>query len=336
VAGLALAPLWARADVTDWRQGMLDHYLPDRAGASFSVRQLESGNDADFELWELAGGGYMLVDARTRTMIESSDTATSPLISYPGHDATYLGLGEYIVQMPGKKRINALNRTSRSAMSETQVGEVVHELSGNVALADPLSLTNQSRMQAYSTIPPAVGSNVNFRIVNYSYITGCTVLPNDNDRCGWIAASIVMRYWHARSGKTLIPTAHRSGTNIKEVSGTDFADLIRNGRSLVVGSGLPVAEGMGYHAVTRQKVKADAWYNLLSLNVDSALKADRPVILLGNLPSAYTDKKKSNHAVVAYGKSKDGHNIVHYGYKDKQALVLNSGTVGSNTHFLLK
>jgi hypothetical protein len=69
---------------------MLDHYLPDRAGASFSVRQLESGNDADFELWELAGGGYMLVDARTRTMIESSDTATSPLISYPGHDATYL------------------------------------------------------------------------------------------------------------------------------------------------------------------------------------------------------------------------------------------------------
>lgn len=57
---------------------------------------------------------------------------------------------------------------------------------------------------------------------------------------------------------------------------------------------------------------------------------------LGSLPSAYADGKKVNHAVVAYGKSKDGHNIVHYGYSGKSALVLNSGTVGSNTHFMLK
>ena len=81
---------------------------------------------------------------------------------------------------------------------------------------------------------------------------------------------------------------------------------------------------------------ADAWYILLSLNVDSALEAGRPVILLGSLPSALADGEKENHAVVAYGKSKDGHNIVHYGYSGKSALVLNSGTVASNTHFLLK
>lgn len=40
--------------------------------------------------------------------------------------------------------------------------------------------------------------------------------------------------------------------------------------------------------------------------------------------------------MVAYCKSKDGHNIVHYGYSGKSALVLNSGIVGSNTHLVLK
>lgn len=116
-----------------------------------------------------------------------------------------------------------------------------------------------------------------------THITGCTVLANTTGRCGWVAATIVMRYWHARTGKLLIPTAHRSGNNIKVVARPDFADLIRNGRSESVFSGLAVADGMGYHAVVRQKINADAWYNLLSLNVDSALKAGRPVILLGSL-----------------------------------------------------
>ncbi len=185
-------------------------------------------------------------------------------------------------------------------------------------------------------VPPPVGTNVNFRIPSYGYISGCTVLANSTGRCGWVAATIVMRYWHARTSKLLIPTAHRSGNNIKVVARPDFADLIRDGRSESVFSGLAVADGMGYHAVVRQKINADAWYILLSLNVDSALKAGRPVILLGSLPSALADGEKENHAVVAYGKSKDGHNIVHYGYSGKSALVLNSGTVASNTHFLLK
>lgn len=79
-----------------------------------------------------------------------------------------------------------------------------------------------------------------------------------------------------------------------------------------------------------------AWYNWLSTNVDSALNQGRPVILFGRLPDAYKDGRTIDHAVVAYGKSKDGHNIVHYTYNGRQSVILNSGLVGSNTHFLLR
>jgi hypothetical protein len=93
---------------------------------------------------------------------------------------------------------------------------------------------------------------------------------------------------------------------------------------------------MGYHGVERMGIKAMAWYNWLSTNVDSALKDGQPVILFGDLPDAYADGKSIRHAVVAYGKSKDGHNIVHYTYSGKQAVVLNSGIVATNAHFELK
>lgn len=46
-------PPLAQADIPDWRQDMLDHYQPERAGSSFHIRELRSGNDAALELWEL-------------------------------------------------------------------------------------------------------------------------------------------------------------------------------------------------------------------------------------------------------------------------------------------
>lgn len=334
-AGVLLAPQRAQAETEDWRQQFLDHHLPQRLGSSFVITKLISGSSAAFELWDLPSVGYMLVDANRRTMVECSDDALSPLDGYRGHDAAYLGLGEYVVETAGGRAVNALSGTPRASVDYRQFEEVTDALAANMTLSDPLSLEAPSTPEA-SKIPPPVGTNVRFRIPSYTYITGCNVLANTSDRCGWIAASIVMRYWHGRWPAILIPAAHRSGTNIKTVTRPDYADLIRSGRSQPVGSGLPVAEAMRYHAVVRQNVRADAWYNLLSTNVDSALNSGRPVILLGNLPSAYVNGKSINHAVVAYGKSKDGHNIVHYGYSGKSAIVLNSGVIGSNTHFLMK
>lgn len=48
-------------------------------------------------------------------------------------------------------------------------------------------------------VPPPVGTNVKFRIPSYGYITGCTVLASSTGRCGWVAATIVMRYWQKQA-----------------------------------------------------------------------------------------------------------------------------------------
>lgn len=45
---LAFTPMWARADMTDWRAQMLTHYLPEREGSTMRVRELNSGRDCTF------------------------------------------------------------------------------------------------------------------------------------------------------------------------------------------------------------------------------------------------------------------------------------------------
>lgn len=336
-AGTLLSPAIADAAPPSWRDELLAHYLPDRAGSPFVVKELVSGAASQLEVWELPRSGYFLIDAATQAMIEYSNDAISPLHGFASNNAAYLGLGEYIVEISGGRSINALNGAPRDTFDRARIGEAADQIASISAVADIRSTLNRSPGVTVAKVPPPVGTNVNFRIPSYGYITGCTVLHNTaaEGRCGWIAATIVMRYWHARTGKILIPAAHRSGTNIKAVSGADFADLIRNGRDMA-SWGLPVADGIGYHAAIRMKVSSTAWYNWLSTNVNSALNNGRPVILFGELPDAYTDGKTIRHAVVAYGKSKDGHNIVHYTYKGKQAVVLNSGIVATNTHFMLK
>lgn len=215
---------------------MLAYYLPERVGSTMTIRELNSGTDAAFELWELPKTGYLLVETKTRSIVEYSGDAISPLTAYPGHDAAYLGMGKYVVELAGGNAVNALSGEARPRMESRRVSEASHEVAEKVAANDQLSLTNQNRA-AMMKVPPSVGTNVNFRIPSYGYITGCTVLANSTGRCGWVAATIVMRYWHARTGKLLIPTAHRSGNNIKVVARPDFADLIRNGRSESVFSG---------------------------------------------------------------------------------------------------
>lgn len=80
---------------------MLAYYLPEREGSTMRVRELNSGTDAAFELWELPKTGYLLVETKTRSIVEYSANAISPLAAYPGHDAAYLGMGEYVVELAG-------------------------------------------------------------------------------------------------------------------------------------------------------------------------------------------------------------------------------------------
>lgn len=56
----------------------------------------------------------MLLDARSKAIIEYSGNSESPLANFPKGDAHYLGLGGYVIQRPGDKALNAFTGQSLS------------------------------------------------------------------------------------------------------------------------------------------------------------------------------------------------------------------------------
>lgn len=130
-AGTLLSPAIAHAAPPSWRDELLAHYLPDRAGSPFVVKELVSGAASQLEVWELPRSGYFLIDAATQAMIEYSNDAISPLHGFASNNAAYLGLGEYIVEISG-----AVRSTHSTAHQETHSIGLVSE---RLPIRSPLS-----------------------------------------------------------------------------------------------------------------------------------------------------------------------------------------------------
>ena len=70
------------------------------------------------------------------------------------------------------------------------------------------------------------------------------------------------------------------------------------------------------------------------LGVFDEVRSSWPVLVFGVFP--ISSKRKGGHAVVAYGETKGGALITHYGWAGYSDIILNGGLVGSNTRFRLK
>lgn len=310
------------APISDWRRPLGDAYLG--VGRDFSVRYLQDG----LEIWESGLRGYAVVDSNSRIMIESSAHAVSPFVSLSG-DLVYGGPGAYYGAR-GNERINPLTGNRVSSADLRHYGA-----DASAALRESLEVGSvvDGRVSTSSSgggLVPVNSADIDYRISNYSYITGATLYNNTEGTCGWIAGSIVTRYWHARSSsRILLPSSYRNGTNM--TASPNFATYLQ-GNSGNSSWARDVKDRLIWNA-NNQSVGHSAAWALSNIGVVNSLKANEPVICFGSIPTG--PNKKGSHAVVAYGQTKDGSLITHYGWSGYTAIVLSSGVLGSNTKFRL-
>lgn len=304
----------------DWRRGMTRHLL--ESDAQPTVRPLQGG----FEVWEGARTGYAVVDADTRIALEYSATASSPFRSRAG-ELSYLGPGLYFASRAGQA-VDLLTGETSSPTEHRALSLDAASLFHEQAIVPAQPTTRTVRAQ---DLDPVLPGNIKSRVTSYGYITGSYVYPNNSGICGWVAGSIVTRYWHARSSaRKLLPTKFRNGTNM--TASPNFASHLQ-------GSGndgtwaRPVANRLGWNAQNQGVAASWSWV-LGNVGAASEVRNNRPVILFGSFP-VRRDGKKGGHAVVAYGETHNGYYITHYGWANYTNIVLNGGLVGSNAKFRL-
>ncbi|HJC71057.1 hypothetical protein [Brachybacterium sp. EE-P12] len=322
-------------DAGDWRW-VLGESMLGSSPSSISVTPLNPQSENPLECWVFGGAGYAVVDPTNRVYLEFSDEAANPYRLNAGGDRLYNGPGQFFAVDKGRA-VNVLD------------GEVVEPASVQAASAEFSAFSrdfdseNQRAPEASSEpgkvqpmakpVPPKAGT-VKKLVTSASFVTGSRVYPNKTDICGWVAGSILTRYWHARkSSKGLLPKGYRSGTNM--TSSPNFAShlqKIAKGRNKTWAPDL--VRALQRNASNR-KVSVDCYYNWGNSGVASQINANRPVLLFGRFPTT-SGKSKSSHAVVAYGLVKNGDAIVHYGYSGYPKVVLAGGLVGTNTKFWIK
>ncbi|MDR2381978.1 MAG: hypothetical protein LBE08_12590 [Bifidobacteriaceae bacterium] len=330
----------ARADQVktlddDWRRQLADGYLKD--GATFKVRSLQDG----LELWETPGGGYMVVETTQQALLEGSATAWSPYSGCTG-DLAYLGPGKYFAyDTPG-----AVDLITGEVSAARELRVIARDAAGMARDTLHVAPMDAERISAWRTkndptaavaqssggggLTPVKSGDVKYRVPSYSYITGCHVYPNTTGTCGWVAGSIVTRYWHARSSaRKLLPTKYRSGTNL--TSSPNFATYLKGskGDSSVAWD---LKERLAWNASNQGVAYAASWA-LGNIGMFSQVESGWPVIVFGSLPVG--NNKKGTHAVVGYGTTKSGYLITHYGWSGYTDIVLNGGIIGSNARFRL-
>lgn len=278
----------------------------------------------------------MVVETTRQTLVEASATATSPYWNTGGH-LTYLGPGQYFASdastgidlatghsMPWRE-LRAIAKDAaevvRDSITPSPLDTAVVAESANVIA---------TASKGADAFPRVKRGDVKSRVKNYNYITGSHVYKNSEGTCGWIAGSIVTRYWHARSSaRKLLPAEFRDGTNMRK--SPNFATYLQ-GKGGDATWAPNVEERLVWNA-KKQKVGFVSSWALGNIGMWSEIRNDYPSLVFGTFPTG--PKKKGAHAVVAYGETKGGYPITHYGWAGYTDVILNAGAVGSNARFRL-
>lgn len=320
----------------DWRRLLADGYLTE--DVPIGVRPLQDG----LELWKARSSGYMIVETSRRTLLEASATGPSPYLNTPG-ELSYLGPGAYVASDASRSidlrtgetmPVRELRALGRDAVGQIRDTLVVSSWDA-ARLASPSApqrpSTGVAPLKAADDLPRLKSGDAKSRVPNYSYITGSHVYRNDDGICGWVAGSIVTRYWHARSSaRKLLPTRYRDGTNM--TSKPNFASYLQGDGGDATWA--PNVEERLVWNAKEQKVGYVSSWALGNIGMWSEIDNGYPSLVFGNLPTG--SKKKGAHAVVAYGRTNSGYPITHYGWEGYTDVILNSGSIGSNARFRLK
>src|SRR5690606_39229052 len=136
-------------------------------------------------------------------------------------DFTYLGPGQYY-RTRGSVSTQVLTGETSTASElramAPDAAQWLRETMDRETIAFPTVEGGEAdtpRATAAADLPRAKAGDIKSRVPDHTLITACRVYPNNSGICGWVAGSIVTRYWHARSsGRKLLPTNYRDGTNM--------------------------------------------------------------------------------------------------------------------------
>ena len=178
-------------------------------------------------------------------------------------------------------------------------------------------------------------------INNYQFVRNCVHPENDDDSCGFVAASIVLNYWENTMHRgTILPQYLDNSHNLNTESGVNrnIKDrLVQLAGGNTSSWGLTIRDAL-INYCSEANVSASSQYYIGKIGLDNELSNDRPAIIFGALPQ-YPNSNLINHAVVAYGVQNEwwgGYYIVNYGWDDSSVEVsLGFGFVGSVTLFQL-
>lgn len=305
-----------------WRMALAAQYH-DRPHELYA-RPLQDG----IEIWEKSSAGYMIVDESSRTVLESATRTSSPYRGIGGN-ISYLGPGQYYTT--GVERgvnIYTGNLVAKRELNAISI-DAAEQIQDSLTRSTP-AVTTASK-QHNGSLQPVKSSSIKSRVSGWSYITNSTVYENTSRTCGWIAGSIITRYWHACSRiPNLLPIEFRSGTNM--TLKPNFATYLQNGKAN--GTWARTVKDQLIWNAKNQKVNHTSAWALGNIGMWNELNAGRPFILFGSIPVTSSGSVDA-HAVVVYGQTNGGDLIAHYGWANHTAIILNAGLVGSNTKFRL-
>lgn len=353
---------------TDFR---IENYVVEKlrlSGNDLTVSQVKTLTDFNgkiYKLVECSPSGYFIILPESGVTIEYSFSAPSP---YEGLDNNlyYAGPTFYYTTARDNTDANTIDskedaayyvhtvlpneeiRTDEIENVQQKCAELYEEynsmtvasakdyFSGEIscdemkgALAST-ALTSVARVASTAALPDASWFQ------NLASGFGYTEGPNSEGCCGYVAANLILKYWHSK-GTITLPSLHRT-INSSNLTNALIAEGLANGGSYdTIGATLTTALSS---YLENYNVDGAASYALLAYNLYNELDNGRPTVLLGDL----YDPRNGNandvlHAVVAYSYfwGADGYLTFtcHYGWQNWQEVNISSANCvfGSQTRF---
>lgn len=312
-----------------------------------SISQIKSAQDFAgnrYTIIECEPTGYYIYHNDSGTFVEYSPESLSPYLGKTGSFYYSGPMGYYVKQ--GDTIQNTLTEEiyPGSIATEAMVAseEMTQRLIENKDTGTLDFVDGQVPISAYIRSNEIMAANGIIKYVeNSSFISGLTSKAQigyfkENDGCcGYIAAGIVLHYWHRRNpSRNIIPSVYLGTTGF---NGAAFnRSLYSIGKSLGFSSDTvpwQIRDVLNKYCSDKRISATSGWW-AGSLYASSEVQQNRPVILFGkfNQPTGGSIP----HAVVMYGINTVGGNAqVHFGWEGYSNITLSVNAIAGNTNFRL-
>lgn len=300
-----------------------------------------------FILEEGEQNGFIIIDPISLLHIESVVTQKSPFNFNLFDTYYYFGPGMYFYK-ENNKFIHCIN--SDYIIDNTSAGEFQNNFNVNL-----FSFRNQVSDENFHTylkdnditkdlnIKNKVKISNKIYIDNFEYIKYSKFPENNDDSCGFVAASLVLNYYDKTICNGIVANNFKDDKN--ELISTEEKNpninlkdkLVEYNNNNPISWAYTVTKSVNQYCAD-YSVKGEAICHLFNYGVKSSINMDKPCIIFGNFPNVSSNSGRVNHAITVYGFDErwwGGYYITNYGWKGYEEVSLGIGFIGSTMTFVL-